>query len=717
MNVFDLFAKISLDSSVYETGLRAAKDLGSKVADGISAVFKTAAVSVTAAGTAVAGLAKKSLDASADYEQLVGGVDKIFGASSKKVQEYADAAFKTAGLSANEYMQTVTGFSASLLQSLGGDTEKAADTANRAIIDMADNMNTYGSDMASIQNAYQGFAKQNYTMLDNLKLGYNGTKEEMKRLVEDAAAMDDEMKALGVTVDKDSLEFGNIINAISVMQKHMKIAGTTSKEAAGTISGSIGSMKAAWQNFLTGTGSAEDFSDALSTAFGNISGKLDTIIPRLSTGLTELITRLSPEIPKIMEQTLPTVITGATTLITGLANSLPQMLPAILPSLSKGVVDVATALVSTMPQLAKPIADSVKIIGTELIKNKDQLIGAGKELFSTLIAPLRDNPEGIAKSAVKFTTDLCKTLTNPDNYNDIMKTGFEILDGLIDGLTDPSTIDDFFDMAPTLIGNFATGFKNFLIGESGDGGLIGAASKLIDKIGEYLSKEENRKKVYKAAEDILKTLGGALVECAEVLLPFIGKLAARLAKLIVDGVTDALKWVVNPAGAIADVENPYDVPSDYLEKYNLNDRTWLSVEDQYKADKEYAAALAAYEATTNGASADYATYWDRKEAEEDLIAAYARKYGVSIPGYAEGGIVTKPTLALIGERNEPEAVVPLGHETEVGNMFGGVSITFGNIYVNGVQDAGDEVVRQIDEALRIWQIKQKRGIGGTAWQA
>ena len=221
----------------------------SKVGSAAVKVGKTIATGMLAAGAAVAGLVTKSVQSYADYEQLVGGVETLFKDSAEKVQQYAKEAYKTAGMSANEYMETVTGFSASLLQSLGGDTEAAAEKANMALIDMSDNANKMGSDMESIKNAYAGFAKQNYTMLDNLKLGYGGTKKEMERLLEDAQAIS------GIEYDVSS--YADVVDAIHVIQTEMGITGTTAKEASSTISGSISMMKSSWQNLLTAI-SADD---------------------------------------------------------------------------------------------------------------------------------------------------------------------------------------------------------------------------------------------------------------------------------------------------------------------------------------------------------------------------------------------------------------------------------------------------------------------------
>lgn len=241
---------LNFDTKINEKGFNdGISKLGSLGKSGLSIVSKAMTGAIAAVGTGAAAIIKSSLGVVANMEQQVGGVETLFKDSANTVIANANKAYKTAGMSANNYMETVTSFSASLLQSLGGDTAKAASYADRAIVDMSDNANKMGTNMRDIQNAYQGFAKQNYTMLDNLKLGYGGTQEEMKRLISDASKMTDVQKELGVTVDASSLSFGNIVNAISVVQKQMGITGTTSKEAATTIEGSVNSAKAAWENF------------------------------------------------------------------------------------------------------------------------------------------------------------------------------------------------------------------------------------------------------------------------------------------------------------------------------------------------------------------------------------------------------------------------------------------------------------------------------------
>ena len=339
MELFKLFGKIAVENDEANNSIDKTADKAEKASskmqkafEKIGNGFKTVGEKISNVGkkitagtglaiTAIGALTKSSITAYADYEQLVGGVETLFGAGGKTIEEYArsvgktqnaawaefvklssaqnnvlyDAsqAYKTAGMSANEYMETVTSFSASLIASLKGDTFEAADYANRAVTDMADNANKMGTDMELIQNAYQGFAKQNYTMLDNLKLGYGGTQAEMQRLIKDASKLTGVQKELGVTVDSNSLSFGNIVNAISVVQKNMGIMGTTAEEAEYTISGSINSMKAAWTNFLVGMADDEaDFEELIDNLLKSVEVVARNIIPRVEIVITTALTKV-----------------------------------------------------------------------------------------------------------------------------------------------------------------------------------------------------------------------------------------------------------------------------------------------------------------------------------------------------------------------------------------------------------------------------------------
>ena len=311
---------IILTTAIDQSGLK--KGIGS-----IKSMAKTATKAFLAVGAAAAtatiAIAKASVDAFAEYEQLVGGVETLFKGSSKKLIEYANEAYKTAGVSANQYMSIVTSFSASLLQSLGGDTEKAADIANQALIDMSDNANKMGTSMESIQYAYQGFAKQNYTMLDNLKLGYGGTKTEMERLLKDAQAL------TGVKYDISNLS--DVYTAIHVIQENLGIAGTTALEAEKTISGSAATMKAAWQNVLTAISGGGDLDRAINNLVDSISNYFENIVPvieRALSGIGRLIEKVAPMLVQTVAKSLiaaiPSLLSAVYEMIIGLAKGIYQ---------------------------------------------------------------------------------------------------------------------------------------------------------------------------------------------------------------------------------------------------------------------------------------------------------------------------------------------------------------------------------------------------------
>ncbi len=362
---------LNFDTKINEKGFNEGVGKLSKLGkSGLSIVSKAMTGAVVAVGTAAGAIIKSSLGVVANMEQQVGGVETLFKDSANTVIDNANRAYKTAGMSANNYMETVTSFSASLLQSLGGDTAKAASYADRAIVDMSDNANKMGTSMRDIQNAYQGFAKQNYTMLDNLKLGYGGTQEEMKRLVSDAAKLTDVQKELGVTVDANSLSFGNIVNAISVVQKQMGITGTTSKEAATTIEGSVSSAKAAWENFEAGVISANDLVETFWTATQNIFTNLGQIIPRLGKTGIDVVSALAGKIGGAVPQ-----VKGFTDAIESIADKLGGMDTGQLTNLGK----MSAVLIGAAPALS--------------------LIGKGAGIFSDALGGL-GNVTGGAITAI-----------------------------------------------------------------------------------------------------------------------------------------------------------------------------------------------------------------------------------------------------------------------------------------------------------------------------
>jgi len=395
------------------------------------AVGKAVGTAMVAGGVAVTGLVTKSVQAYADFQQLEGGVQTLFGAGGKSLEEYAesvgksvdeakseydklmnaqrtvmnnaDKAYKTAGMSANEYMETVTGFSAALIASVGGDTEKAAEKANQALIDMSDNANKMGSDMESIKNAYSGFAKQNYTMLDNLKLGYGGTQEEMKRLLADAQAIS------GVEYDISS--YADVVDAIHVIQTEMGITGTTAKEASSTISGSLGMVKASWADLLTAmSGDGWDLGLYIDKFIDSAEIAVQNLLPVISTALTgvvQLVDQVAPiiieKIPEILNQLLPVVVEAATNLLISLADAIPgaiSVLMDVLPSLISGLEMIVNALISALPGLMESLMSALPTLLPMLIDALASMIVTLTTTLPQIMQPIIDNLPQIVMSIV-----------------------------------------------------------------------------------------------------------------------------------------------------------------------------------------------------------------------------------------------------------------------------------------------------------------------------
>ena len=397
-----------------------------KIGGVATAIGKTALIGVGAVGTAVAGLAKQSVEVYADYEQLVGGVETLFKDSADTVIGYADIAYKTAGLSANDYMDTVTSFSASLLQSLGGDTAKASEMANMAIIDMSDNANKMGTSMDMIQNAYQGFAKQNYTMLDNLKLGYGGTQAEMYRLMQDAEKLGAVFNSEYSLSSKGTLEadFADIVTAIHTVQTEMDITGTTSKEASSTISGSISSMKASWTNLLTGMGDdTQDFGKLIDNFVESVATVGDNLLPRISIvldGVVSLISNLAPKIiakiPEIVGVILPSIIDSSRAITGAIINVLPQLFTTIigvLPSLVNNLVsNLGTFFTQNLPIIFQKGAEMLNGLASGLSQNIPTLLANVLPMIEQFTATIGDNIGLVVDAGLNLIMQLGQGIIN-----------------------------------------------------------------------------------------------------------------------------------------------------------------------------------------------------------------------------------------------------------------------------------------------------------------
>lgn len=524
MNLFELFVKIGADTTEANKGIdevgQKTSGLGEKLKSGLATAGKVAVAGVAAGATAIGALGTKAVAAYADYEQLVGGVETLFKDSQDQVMDYANNAYKTAGLSANEYMETVTSFSASLLQSLGGDTSAAADKANLAITDMSDNANKMGTDMTSIQNAYQGFAKANYTMLDNLKLGYGGTQAEMERLLADAE------KISGIKYDISS--YADIVDAIHVVQTEMGITGTTAKEAASTIQGSFGMMKSAWQNLVTGMADPSqdlgvlvgNFTDSIVTVGNNLIPRIQDLLPRIVEATTSLVGTVSEQLPAILGTVLPSLVEGATSLVTGLMGALPEVLEVL--------ADVAPTVINTLVPA--------------LIELLPQITQTGIDVIVSLAQGIADALPQLIPAATDAIIEIVEVLTSPENLGDLIDAALAIILALVDGLVDatPKLIAAVPDVIANLVTAIIANMPKIL--EAGveitmalADGLIKALPELIAAIpnlilGIVQGIIDNLPEIIMAGPKIIAALATGLIEA----IPDIVMVIPQLIRSIVD---------------------------------------------------------------------------------------------------------------------------------------------------------------------------------------
>lgn len=511
-------------------------------------------------GSAVVNVGKQAIDSYANYEQLEGGVKKIFGDDmAKEVIANADKAFSTAGMSANEYMETVTGFSATLLQGLGDDTSKAATYADTAIRNMSDNANTFGTDMASIQNAYQGFAKGNFTMLDNLRLGYGGTQAEMARLINESGVLGDSMEVTAETVK--NVPFHTMIEAIDVTQQRMGIMGTTANEAAGTIQGSTGSMRAAWQNLLTGMVDDSANMEQLTTNFVNTlitpdgqGGVLGTLIPRISqviTGMSNALVTLLPMLIKqvvpIITDNLPIIITAVEGALETILGLLPEIMPVIsglipqicstivglLPEILDAGIQIILSLIDgiseTIPQLLEMLPDLIKNMVDVIIQNLPMIIEAAIELILALVEGLNQAIPQLIDYIPEIIGTIVEVLIN--NLPMIIDGAIQIMTALINGLIQslPSLIAMvpriIFTIVKTLISNLP---QILTMG-------VKILASLIQGIGQNIGQ------LFTKMSEIAKTVINGVKELPDKVKEY-GK---NLVKGLWQGIKDMKDWVLD----------------------------------------------------------------------------------------------------------------------------------------------------------------------------
>ena len=429
MNLLDLFVKISVDDGDVDKGFSEtsskAETLAGKLKGGLATAAKVGGAAIAAAGAAAIAITKQAVENYGEYEQLVGGVETLFKSSADTVMQYAENAYKTAGMSANEYMTTVTAFSASLLQSMGGDTDAAAEKANLAITDMSDNANKMGTDMQSIQNAYQGFAKQNYTMLDNLKLGYGGTKEEMQRLLDDANALN---AAQGNYTNYTIDSYADIVDAIHTVQTEMGITGTTQLEASTTIQGSIASMKAAYENFITGLGDENaDMAELITNLLGSTVTVAENLLPVIERILENIGVVVQEKGPEMIEKFVGYAV---------------EKLPQVIELGMKMVLAIVSGLANNFPQIVRSVLDMMATIVKTFVSSLPDIVDVGKQIVKGLWEGIKAMAGWLKNKVTGFVDTIKGLFTGKDGFDEHSPSKWSrgvfryVMEGGAEGLSD-----------------------------------------------------------------------------------------------------------------------------------------------------------------------------------------------------------------------------------------------------------------------------------------
>jgi hypothetical protein len=592
----------------------------SKIGSVMKGIGKGVLITTGAVATAGIGLIKSVSSSYGALQQSIGGIETLFKDSADKVIKNANNAFTTAGISANDYMQQVTSFSASLLQALGGDTEKACDSADMAIRDMADNANKMGTSMEMIQNAYQGFSKQNYTMLDNLKLGYGGTKTEMERLLKDA------QKITGIKYDISNLN--DVYQAIHVIQGELGITGTTAKEAGETIEGSFNSLGASWQNFLAG--------------LGDPNADMKMLVDNLAKGINGAIKNITPIIEN-MVQALPTVVDS-------LLNAVMDMLPTLINTFTDLIQKVLDAIIQVLPQFVSLALDCVLKVTDTLLQNLPLIVSAGMQLLLGLAQGIADALPTLLPLIVQVVVEVVNILL--ENIPLIIEIGTQLLLGLVQGLTE--AIPMLIEMLPSLIEKIITTLINCLpllidcgiqLNMALMNGMIKAIPSLIKAIPQILM-------------GIFKSLINGIPKMLEAGQKLMGGVLGGIKKAF-GGVIDFFKnnwstillFIVNPfAGA-------FKLLYDKCDKFrNFFNGIINNVKNAWNSFCNFLKNAIKLPHFTFSGSMNPADWFNGKTPK------------IGVEWYADGGIMTKPTAfgynpmtgnTMIGGESGAEAIVPL----------------------------------------------------------
>lgn len=554
MNLLDLAVKITCDDQASgQVG-----GIGSKITGALGTAAKVGGAAVAALGTATIAVGKSALDAFADYEQLVGGIDTLFKNSSAKVQQYAASAYQTAGVSANRYMEISTSFAASLISSLGGDTAAAADMANMAIMDMSDNANKMGTDLGVVQEAYQSLARGNYEMLDSLKLGYGGTKSELERLLSDAEQI---AASQGMVRDFSVSSYADVVEAIHLVQGEMGITGTTAAEASATISGSINSAKAAWENWLAGLGNEDADMGALT----------DQLVQSVVTAGENIVPRMG----QIMSTLVQTVVQYAPQLGQEIMNGLSRIdFAQVGQTASDLILMLVNGIVTNLPMLAQAALQIVMALGQGLVTNGPQILMQLGQLLLQLAQYVIANVPNILNAAMQFFGMILQG---------IVTYGPQILMTLI-GLLG-QLIGQVISWAGQMLANAVSAAANFL------GGLMGGLASLPGQVASFLGSVisnvaswvgEMASNAVSAGQEFLNGISQGFNSAVEFVTGIPGKILGALGDLggllwdagsqIIDGLLGGLKsawdgvtgWFGEITSKIPNLKGPASVDAKLL---------------------------------------------------------------------------------------------------------------------------------------------------------
>lgn len=621
--LFTLFAKLTLDTSEFDDNTDKAKEKASVFGDVLAADLVGKGISlafdgIKKLGSALVDFTSNAVNGYAQYEQLSGGISKLFGTAGQSLEEYAaqqgksvdevrdkyaqllDAegiigqhaseAFKTAGVTANEYMEQVSSFSAALINSLGGDTVKAAERADTAMRAISDNVNTFGTDIGSVQNAFQGFAKQNYTMLDNLKLGYGGTKSEMERLIKDA---NEYGKTLGMAGDLSIDSFADIVTAIDLVQQKQGIAGTTAREAATTIEGSLNMAKAAWENLVAGIADSDsnlgvritEFADSAETALNNIVPAVGTALSSIGIVIKRLAPVVMQKIPEIFKDLAPDLGEAAMAMVEYITDAIMENAPKLFKAGANFIKNIGDGLTEGIPQfleMALPMIESFSEIFRENVGN---IVDLGIDLILNLVQGIMNSLPMLIEQVPQIIINFAGAIN--DNAPKILMMGFDLIVMIAKGIND--AIPTFVDNIPKIFEAFVavwTAINWVNLGKNviefisnGIRALANDAPQALHDIGtkavEWFTSIDWAHAGTQAIDFIKSAILGVATSVPQTLLDIANKawewfdtvdwqgLGSNIIKGIVNGLTAGIGWLKEKAMDVA--ESALNAAKDFLD--------------------------------------------------------------------------------------------------------------------------------------------------------